>query len=284
METKANNTMNRRHLMKLSLLAALASAGQVEGAPKPRKGKDGSVKKGLGIGGTSPDFDRKLKELNCKWFYNWTGAKPDNSPSDIPFIPMVWKYSGNPQAIEKIAAVARKENSKELLAFNEPDRSSQSNMSVVQALEAWPLLQQTGLRLGSPACVHPDSDWMEEFMAGVKERNLKVDFICVHSYAGPNADAFIDRLKTIHKLYDRPLWITEFAVGDWNAKSLAENRYKPDDILKFMKEVLPKLDRLDFLERYAWFPADADNRTLGNSALWDTEGKLTPLGELYRDS
>lgn len=79
--------MNRRHLIKLSLLAALASTGQVEGA---RKGKDGSVKKGLGIGDTSPDFDRKLKELNCKWFYNWTGAKPEKSPSDVPFIPMVW--------------------------------------------------------------------------------------------------------------------------------------------------------------------------------------------------
>lgn len=270
--------------MKLSLLAALAPAGQARGAPKTQKGNDGSAKKGLGIGGKSPDFDRKLKELNCKWFYNWTGAKPDDSPRDIPFIPMIWKYSGNPQSVEKVAAVAKKENSRELLAFNEPDRSSQSNMSVVQALEAWPLLQKTGLRLGSPACVHPDSDWMQEFMEEVKKRNLKVDFICVHSYAGPNADAFLDRLKTIHKLYDRPLWITEFAVGDWNATSLAENRYKPADILKFMKDVLPKLDRLDFLERYAWFPADADNKTLGNSALWDADGKLTPLGEYYRDS
>ena len=281
MKNREDTTMNRRHLIKLSLLAALASTGQVEGA---RKGKDGSVKKGLGIGDTSPDFDRKLKELNCKWFYNWTGAKPEKSPSDVPFIPMVWKYRGMPQAIEKIAALAKNEDSKELLAFNEPDRSSQSNMSVVQALEAWPLLQKTGLRLGSPACVHPDSHWMKEFMAGVKERDLKVDFICVHSYGGPNAGGFIDRLKMIHKLYDRPLWITEFAVGDWNAKSLAENRYKPDDILKFMKDVLPKLDRLDFVERYAWFPADADNRTLGNSALWDADGKLTPLGELYQES
>lgn len=275
--------MNRRHLMKLSLLAALAPAGKILAAPKPLKSKGGSAKKGLGISGKSPDFDRRLKELNCKWFYNWTGAKPDDSPRDCDFIPMIWKYSGNPQSVEKVAAGAKKEDAKELLGFNEPDRSSQSNMTVEQALEAWPLLQKTGLRLGSPACVHPDNDWMKEFMKGIKERNLKVDFICVHSYAGPNANAFIERLEAIHKLYDKPIWITEFAVGDWNAKSPAENRFKPDEILKFMKDVLPKLDRLDFVERYAWFPADHDSPALGTSALWDADGKLTRLGEYYKD-
>jgi hypothetical protein len=276
--------MNRRDLMKLSCLAALAPSGQLQAAPKPKKGDGGSVKKGLGISGTTPNFDQRLKELNCKWFYNWTGAKPAASPNEIPFVPMIWKNTGNPQAVEKVAAVAKKENSKEILAFNEPDRSSQSNMSVPQALEAWPLLEKTGLRLGSPACVHPDSPWMEEFMGEVKKRKLKVDFICVHSYSSPNADAFVERLKMIRKLYDRPLWITEFAVGDSKAETLAQNRFKPEDVLKFMKEVLPKIDRLDFVERYAWFSPDADSRAFGNSALWDAEGKLTALGELYRDS
>lgn len=269
--------------MKLSLMAALAPAGQLQAAPKPLKSKDGSAKKGLGISGKAPDFDRKLKSVNCKWFYNWTGAKPDDSPRSTDFIPMVWKYSGNPQSVEKVAAVAKEENAKEILGFNEPDRSSQSNMTVQQALEAWPLLQKTGLRLGSPACAHPDNDWMKEFMEGIKKRDLKVDFICVHSYSGPNADAFIERLEAIHKLYKKPLWITEFAVGDWNAQSLVENRFKPDEVLKFMKDVLPKLDRLDFVERYAWFPADIDSPPLGNSALWDADGKLTRLGECYRD-
>jgi len=269
--------------MKLSLMAALTPAGRIHAAPKPLKDKSGSAKKGLGISGKAPDFDRKLKSLNCKWFYNWTGAKPDDSPRNIEFIPMIWKYSGNPIAVEKAAAVAKKENAKEILGFNEPDRSSQSNMTVEQALEAWPLLQKTGLRLGSPACAHPDNDWMKEFMEGVKKRDLKVDFICVHSYAGSNADSLIKRLEAVHKLYDKPIWITEFAVADWNARSLAENRLKPDDALKFMKDVLPKLDRLDFVERYAWFPADFDSAPLGHSALWDADGKLTRLGECYRD-
>lgn len=273
--------MNRRQLIHLSVMAALAPAGQALAAPKSRKGGEGSVKKGLCIGGKAPEFEKKLKILRCKWFYTWTGSKPDDTPRGVEFIPMIWKYNGNPGAVEQAASAAKKDGVKELLGFNEPDQSSQANMSVDDALAAWPVLQKTGLRLGSPACVHPDNWWMKTFMEEVKKRDLKVDFICVHWYGGPNADAFINRIEAIHKLYKRPIWITEFAVGDWNAKSVAENKFKPDEILDFMKDVLPKLDRLDCVERYAWFPADADSPNLGNSALWDADGKLTPLGEYY---
>lgn len=80
------------------------------------------------------------------------------------------------------------------------------------------------------------------------------------------------------------MWITEFPVGDWNAKTTAANRYKPDAVLKFMEDILPKLERLDFIERYAWFPARPDSAPLGTSALFDGTGKLTRLGECYRDA
>jgi hypothetical protein len=38
------------------------------------------------------------------------------------------------------------------------------------------------------------------------------------------------------------------------------------------------------VERYAWFPAKPDSRALGTSALFDADGKLTRLGECYRDA
>ncbi len=58
----------------------------------------------------------------------------------------------------------------------------------------------------------------------------------------------------------------------------------PDDVLRFMEEVLPQLDKLDFIERYVWFRAGLDNKSLGTSALFDGAGKLTRLGECYRDA
>jgi len=274
--------MNRRHLIQLSLMAALAPTGDLHAATKLSKAA-GSAKKGLGIGGKSPEFSRKLQELRCKWFYTWTGSMPADTPKGIDFTPMIFKYNGNRQSVITVAEAAKKAGIKELLGFNEPDQSKQGNMSVEQALEAWTVLQETGLRLGSPAAVHPDNEWMKAFMQGAKKRDLKVDFVCVHSYGGPNADAFINRLMEIHKLYKKPIWITEFAVGDWAAKSPEANQYKPDEVLKFMEDVLPKLGRLDYVERYAWFPAGMKSSALGTSALFDNDGKLTRLGECYRD-
>lgn len=157
-------------------------------------------------------------------------------------------------------------------------------MSVEESLEIWPLSEKTKLRLGSPACVHPDNDWMTRCMDEVKKRKLRVDFIYVHSYGGADPQSLIRRIKAIEKRYDRPIWINEFAVSDWKAKSVAGNQFSAKDVLTFLKEVLPLLDRLDCVERYAWFSAKPDSPALGTSALFDDDGKLTPLGECYREA
>lgn len=198
---------------------------------------------------------------------------------------MIFRYNGDPATISGPAAAAKKAGITEILGFNEPDVKKQGNMTLEQTLDAWPLLMETGLRIGSPGCVHPDKEWMINFMNGVKERGLRVDFVNVHSYGGPSADALVKRLENVHKMFgERPVWITEFAVGDWEAKSVEENRHKPEAVMRFMESVLPKLDKLDFVERYAWFPAKTTSIPLGTSALFDAQGALTPLGEIYRDA
>ena len=80
---------------------------------------------------------------------------------------------------------------------------------------------------------------------------------------------------------DKPISITEFAIADWSAKSSKDIAQSPEDVLRFMKQVLPKLERLDFVERYAWFHAPSDHPKLGSSALFDELGELTELGEFY---
>jgi len=91
----------------------------------------------------------------------------------------------------------------------------------------------------------------------------------------------VNRIQKVSKLFNRPVWLTEFAVADWSAKSREQNRYKPEQILEFMKKIFPRLENLDCLERHAWFTAHADSAALGSSALLDLNGKLTPLGEYY---
>lgn len=271
--------MNRRKLLQLSLMAALS-----RGTPAFAKAtQTASFKKGLGIGTKSEQWAEKLKELHAKWFYSWTSNIPDGIPNGTSFIPMIWGSWETKEIIQKAGESAKAEGIKELLGFNEPDQPKQSDMSVEEALGRWPLLAETGLRLGSPACVQPDGEWMKTFMSAAAKQNLKIDFVCMHNYGGPSADALVKRLEKIHKLYGKPIWLTEFAVGDWKAKSVEVNRNKPETVLRFMEQALPRLEKLDFLERYAWFPATSNSAPLGTSALYDESGKLNRLGECYRD-
>ena len=269
--------MNRRHFLSLAAAAPFANALPLQAAGH------GKRKKGLGIVAKA---DGKwlpvIKQLNARWFYSWGSNQPKGVPATVDFIPMIWGYWGNPSGIAKAGAAAKAAGITELLGFNEPDQHDQSNLTVEKALATWPELMNTGLRLGSPGCVHPDREWMKAFMAGVTKQKLRVDYVCVHSYGGTDANAFMKRLEEVHKLFQRPLWITEFACGDWEAKSVAQNRHKPELVLKFMKEVLPRLEKCSFVERYAWFPAGAESAALGTSALFNKAGELTPLGTFYQ--
>lgn len=280
--------MNRREFLGLSLAAAMAAvATRVDAGPRAQGTSAGSSrarKKGLGRTTKYPTWPQRLTDLRCKWFYSWGGNIPEGVPPGVEFVPMIFRHGGKAEAIARVGAAAKQAGITELLGFNEPDVENQGNMTVEQALDAWPLLMETGLRLGSPACVHPDNEWMTAFMAGVKKRKLRVDFVCVHSYGGPNAEGFVARLEKIQKLFRRPIWITEFAVGDWKAKSAEENQHGPETVLRFMEKVLPMLNRLDFVERYAWFSAQQSSAPLGTSALFDEDGKLTRLGRCYRDA
>jgi len=80
------------------------------------------------------------------------------------------------------AAGASKEERFRPLGFNEPDHPDQANMTVQQALDLWPHLTATGMRVGSPAtAADPSSSgsWLEQFMDGAKARGYRVDFVCV---------------------------------------------------------------------------------------------------------
>ncbi len=283
--------ITRRQFINLSAAAAaLSLTGSLRAqtaatapVPAPRKSK----KKGLGRATKSPLWQKNLSDLRCNWFYSWNSVLPDGVPAGVEFIPMIYRHAGNEKAsaaVKAAAAAAKQRGTTELLGFNEPEKKEQGNMTLEAALGTWPELMDTGLRIGSPGCVHPDKEWMIAFMDGVKQRGLRVDFICVHSYGGPNADSLVARLEKVHQMFgERPIWITEFGVGDWAAKTPAQNRHKPETVLRFMEQILPRLEKLDFVERYAWFPSKPSGGPLATSALYDEDGNLTRLGECYRD-
>ena len=274
--------MNRRKFLQLGLTAA---AGKLlPGCATNHGASTAHTKRKRGIGMTTKNgnpWREKIGLIGAQWFYSWNSTPPENIPAGVEFVPMVWR--GKPgDSFAALGQQLRRASCQELLGFNEPDQAKQGNMTVEEALALWPKLMETGLRLGSPGCVHPDKDWMKAFMKGVDEKKLRVDFVTVHSYAGLNVDALMKSLATVHEMFGRPIWITEFGVGDWKAKTRAENQYRPEQIVKFVEQLLPQLDACPFVERYAWFPAKPNSAPLGPCALFNDDGTLTPVGETYR--
>jgi hypothetical protein len=268
-------------MIRFLLVAILGFTLGIAQASDPSGNEVG--KKGIGIV-TAHGQAQKLEALKVSWFYSWGVDTPTDVPAGMQFIPMIWGWRDGPEQdalFKKLTEESQRGTLNTLLGFNEPDGKDQANLPLETALEKWPMLMSTGLRLGSPACVHPDAPWMRDFMHEADTRNLRVDFITVHWYGGPDADGFLAMLDRIHELYGKPLWITEFAPADWSAKADKPNRFSQEQIGQFMRKVIPALIQCPYVERFAWFSGDPKSPQLGTSALFNEDGSLTPLGQIY---
>ncbi|MGC9198558.1 MAG: glycosyl hydrolase [Acidobacteriaceae bacterium] len=239
-----------------------------------------------GLGGVAP----LNSGLLTSWYYNW-GINPaargmPAAHSSMRFLPMVWGW--NAEKTPAVLDALRATHPSILLGFNEPDRVDQSNVPVEVALDAWPQFEGIASELVSPAAANAHGPWMQEFMKGVEKRKLHIDSLAFHSYPGPNPEGFLHSLQTLYEMYGRPIWVTEFAVADWQAKHGGANRYTVRQTAEFMKTVCAEMDKLPWIKGYAWFPSVGDkreraagSRALVTSLLFDAEGNLTPLGEIY---
>ena len=258
-------------------------------APTPptiRRPKPGYASKGIGM----PRFDgfgfEQLNSLDLEWFYDWGPNYPPMRPASsqtAEFVPMIWgRGSLERNAIEQVRSEVAWTGAQHLLGFNEPDHDGQSNMSVSTAIKLWPQLEQAGLKLGSPAPVQALGDWLKKFMDQAAAKDLRVDFVTMHSYAPPNADSFLKNVERLHKRYGKPIWITEYAVADWKATAKSPSRFTEREILSFMRETVDGLREMPFVERFAWKTRAHDDPIMGASALFRSNGSLTATGELYR--
>lgn len=240
---------------------------------------------------------KRIKATKPAWYYSWGSELISQHPSEIEFVPMIWG-AWNPNGLAKtleqqIQPQIADGQTKRLLGFNEPDLNTQSNMSVKDALKFWPQLESVGVPLCSPACANPlgDNDssnqgvhgtWMRDFIKEADKRNYRVDYIGVHWYGGTSAYSFKKRMIEIYKAYgNRPLVISEFAVADWGAKKLSDNKYSEESILEFMKDVLPWIEQQNWIAAYAWFSFEHNQSVGHTSSLFDKNGNLTTLGKYY---
>jgi Ca2+-binding RTX toxin-like protein len=227
------------------------------------------------------DVDR----VNFNWYYNWDHRAlwdADTTPDRGQFVPMLWdEASLTEQALARIAA----SGAATLLGFNEPDDLRQANMTVEQAISLWPQLQATGLRLGSPATTKNGTlgtdSWLGRFMAEADRQGLQVDFITVHYYSTDgDVGAFKSWLEAVYKQYQKPIWVTEWVLADWNNPG----RFSLSEQAAFARAGTEMMDDLPFVERHSWFAAyeGGDGWHL-NSGLFDSKNELTPVGRVFAE-
>ncbi len=237
-------------------------------------------KKGLGLGRAMALLHADQK-LHLSWYYDWGLAPQSSVQQGVEFVPMVWGWYGDKsgRVTQTVAGLKAKLHAKYLLGFNEPDNASQSNLPVAKALAAWPVLMAANLPLGAPAGVHADDKWMMRFMSGAKAHHYPVNFVPIHWYGMPNAQGFLAYVRHIHELYGKPVWITEFANVDWSTRGKASSKFTAHDVAQFLRVVLPALNHMSYVERYAWFSSLQPQ--LRSSSLFNRDGSLTEAGKVY---
>jgi len=269
----------------LAVLVLLVLAG---GAPNARARPLTGV--ASGVYADRGDAGR-LAAVGASWTYDWSAESALRS-SRVEFVPMLWGAGSVTDAtIDRLAADRRAGRARHLLGFSEPDLGAQANMSPADAIRLWPRLEATGLRLGSPAVasVHTASQsdrtktWLEDFMGRAKAQGRRVDFIALHFYGDPTDPAsvrWIERdIRRVHERWGLPIWVTETgALQTWKWQGARPHaRPTPARMRAHLRRTKRMLDRLPYVERWAWFM----DRCAGDcraSSLYDTRGARTALG------
>ncbi|MDX3322940.1 glycosyl hydrolase [Streptomyces sp. ME03-5684b] len=236
-----------------------------------------------GVGATPGEgVTQALKNSGASWYYNWSSTTgPITKPNDIEYVPMIW---GADAVTDTALGQAAKEG-KALLGFNEPDLPAQANLTPEQALDLWPRLQSTGLRLGAPAVASGGDvagGWLDRFMRGASERGLRVDFIPLHWFGGdfgPDAANQLRRyVQAVHDRYQKPIWLTEYGLIDYTQGT---PRYPSEQQqVDFIRASSTMLDGLGFVERHAWFALSTATSPTG---LYDGES-ANASGRVYREA
>jgi len=257
-------------------------------APTPKKTKAPAVipatttsaKKGVSVWKFN-GLSAALDHVGAGWYYNWAPNNNDMpGPAGVEFVPMIW---GKANVTTATLAEAKSEG-KVLLGFNEPDMGGQANMSVEDALAAWPKLAATGMRLGSPAVAYGGDTplgWLDRFMSGAKDKGLRVDFITVHWYGSDFSPAavnqFLGYVDAVHARYGKPVWVTEYGLMNFTGSPKYPTGAQE---AAFIKGTTKGMQARAYVERYAWFalPAVGDSVPFGLYSDGDTP---TEAGKAY---
>jgi len=257
-----------------------ASAATHQPVPSAAPPAVTNSKKGVGAWGFN-GASQALAESGVSWYYTWSASPGVSGPPGVQFVPMIW---GAADVTASTLGQVKQEGD-DLLGFNEPDMSSQSNLTAAQALSLWPQLMATGMQLGSPAVADDGATpggWLDQFMSGAAARGYRVNFITLHWYGSDFATAAAvsqleSYLQAVYARYHLPIWLTEFALANFGASPVTPT---PRQQAAFVTAATAMLQGLSFVQRYAWFGLEA-TPTDGSMGLFRSGAVPTAAGHAF---
>jgi Glycosyl hydrolase catalytic core len=226
------------------------------------------------------------------WWYNWSPNPNAGVPADyatkydMDFYPMLW--NGNFNSAKVIAYLKANPGIKYILVLNEPNLTSQANMTPQQAAQLWPQYEnisaQTGVKIVGPAITwgtmpnyQDPVQWLDAFYAAYRAanngRDPQIDYLAFHWY-DYGLDDQLDRLGK----YGKSFWVTEFA--NWHSQNDGAQITTLDEQEKQMTAMVASCESRVDVFRYAWFTGRL-NPDPHFSSLLSQPGELTPLGSTY---
>jgi len=159
---------------------------------------------------------------NSTTFYDWSSGGNSTSP-DWNYVPAKVKITW-----PAISDFETKQNINHALFYNEPDHGEQHKddnggqpVPVSVAVNNWPGMMSSGLRLGSPAPT--DFNWLYSFITECEKRNYRVDFVAVHAYWYTSMASWRSQLLAVWNNTKRPVWVTEWNNGaNWTGNNFPD--------------------------------------------------------------
>ena len=230
---------------------------------RPQAGKRGVA---MSTGVDRGNIWDNLYKLRPHWWWSWgllSDAQLAQKPDGIEWVPSFWGAGFvSPANIARVNELYERGVIRYLRGFNEPDLTEESNISVEAALSLWRTVSDQihpNIRLISPAESFPrrgDNTWTAQFMRGVEELGLRVDYIAMHQYAwGPHAHLLTESVEYLYARHGRRVWIMEAGVRSPNIPSMGHhlNPVTPVQIVTMMETLLPALENMHQVHRYSWF-------------------------------
>lgn len=115
-----------------------------------------------------------------------------------------------------------------------------------------------------------------------RRRNLRLRLLLLLRLQPPDGNVanFQKYIEGVYNMYNKPIWVTEWAYVDYSNYPAFTVPSDPSVIVAYMKGAVAMLEGLSYVERYAWFAvpySSAQPRT----NVFDKSGNITPEGTAY---